>query len=116
MALAKRGSRRIVVDGVVYWWRLRARPTYDQGMCWSPATYAVECADQPGAVLVVTTNQPHTSNWVGRVGQSVLPADVASAIRRGLSVGWAPGRPGSPCRLDPSDGFVPWPGTSLAGL
>ncbi|BBB00182.1 hypothetical protein RVR_10526 [Actinacidiphila reveromycinica] len=114
MAFAKKGSRRIVVDGVTYRWRLRARPTYDRGMCWSPAAcrlppaaYAVERADEPGAVLVVTTNWPHMSNWVGRTGRSVLPAGVACAIRQALSAGWDPGRLGPPFRLDRSGGFVP---------
>jgi hypothetical protein len=58
MALAKRGPRRIVVDGVTYRWRLRGKPTYDQALCWSPCTYAVEHAGRPGSTLVVTTNLP----------------------------------------------------------
>lgn len=31
MALVRKGSRLITVDGVTYRWRLRGRPTYDQG-------------------------------------------------------------------------------------
>ncbi|MEV5310112.1 MULTISPECIES: hypothetical protein [unclassified Streptomyces] len=41
MALGRKGLRRIVVDGMVYRWRLRRRPTYSQALCWSPCTYAV---------------------------------------------------------------------------
>jgi hypothetical protein len=48
MALVRKGSRRIVVDGTVYRWRLRGRPTYFQGLAWSPCTFAVEHADTPG--------------------------------------------------------------------
>lgn len=81
MALVRKGSRRIVVDGTAYRWRLRRRPTYSQGLAWSPCTFAVEHADAPGTTLVVTTNQPHPSNWVGREAKPVLPADVAEAIR-----------------------------------
>lgn len=94
MALVKKGSRRIVVDDVAYKWRLRRRPTYNQGMGWSPTTYAVEHADRPGAVLLVTTDQPHMRNWVGMVGNPVQPADVADAVRTALANGWMP-EPGS---------------------
>ncbi|XIE81532.1 hypothetical protein AB6O49_34030 [Streptomyces sp. SBR177] len=47
MALVRKGSRRITVDGVTYRWRLRGRPTYAQGMTWSPLTYAVDHAETP---------------------------------------------------------------------
>lgn len=66
MALVRKRSRLIVVDGTAYRWRLRGRPTYFQGLAWSPCTFAVEHADTPGTTLVVTTDQPHPSNWIGR--------------------------------------------------
>lgn len=66
MALVRKGSRRIVVDGMTYRWRLRGRPTYFQGLAWSPCTFAVEHVATPGTTLVVTTDQPHPSNWIGR--------------------------------------------------
>lgn len=97
-----------MVDGMVYRWRLRGRPTYDRGMCWSPPTYAVEHADRPGTVLVVTTDRPHPGNWVGMPADPVLPGDVARAIRTALARDWVPERSGSPFHLDQSDGFVPW--------
>ncbi|MEV5237989.1 hypothetical protein AB0K89_02480 [Streptomyces cinnamoneus] len=109
MALGKKGARRIVVDGVTYRWRLRRRPTYSQALCWSPCTYAVECADGGGAVLVVTTGAPHPGNWFGRPATPVLPVDVAGHIRMALSRGWAPDRPGSPFSLDLSEGFAASP-------
>ncbi|WP_167502505.1 hypothetical protein [Streptomyces malaysiensis] len=105
MALVRKGSRRIVVDGTAYRWRLRRRPTYSQGLAWSPCTFAVEHADAPGTTLVVTTNQPHPSNWVGREAKPVLPADVAEAIELALRAGWAPAAPGPPFQLDRRAGF-----------
>ncbi|PWI11440.1 hypothetical protein DIZ27_05185 [Streptomyces sp. NWU339] len=107
MALVRKGSRRIVVDGTAYRWRLRGRPTYFQGMAWSPCTFAVERADAPGAVLVVTTNQPHTSNWIGREAEPVLPSGVAAAIRLALREGWTPTTSGSAFHIDESAGFTP---------
>lgn len=106
MALAKKGSRLINVDGTTYRWRLRGRPTYDQGLVRSPLTYAVEHADAPGTTLVVITNQPHPSNWFGTQGSPILPGQVADGIRTALTDGWRPESPGSPFRLDQSAGFV----------
>ncbi|GHG54163.1 hypothetical protein [Streptomyces griseocarneus] len=100
MALVRKGSRRIVVDGVTYRWRLRRRPTYSQALCWSPCTYAVERADRNGTTLVVTTDRPHPGNRLGRPAAPVLPADVAQHIRTALARGWTPTRPGPPFGLD----------------
>ncbi|MEU8434735.1 hypothetical protein AB0F18_17800 [Streptomyces sp. NPDC029216] len=106
MALVKRGSRLINVDGTTYRWRLRERPTYDQGLVRSPLTYAVEHAHAAGTTLVVTTNQPHPSNWFGTQGSPILPAQVADSIRAALADGWTPESRGSPFHLDQSAGFV----------
>ena len=110
VALGRKGSRRIVVDGTPYRWRLRGRPTYGRGMGWLPSSYAVEQTGGPGSVLVVTTNQPHASNWVGLPAGPVLPRDVADAVRDALARGWTPGHPGVPFFLDKSADFVPWDG------
>ncbi|MEV8015870.1 hypothetical protein AB0O76_05850 [Streptomyces sp. NPDC086554] len=106
MALVKKGSRNIAVDGVPYRWTLRRKPTYSQALVWSPLTYAVELADSPGSTLVVTTNQPHPSNWVIEPVSAVAPYAVADAVRTALINGWIPEKPGSPFQLDQSDGFV----------
>ncbi|MBZ3903465.1 hypothetical protein [Streptomyces griseiscabiei] len=108
MALVRKGSRRIVVDGTAYRWRLRGRPTYCQGLAWSPCTFAVEHADTPGMTLVVTTNQPHPSNWFGREATAVLPSDVARAIQLALRAGWTPTALGSAFHLDESADFTAW--------
>jgi hypothetical protein len=107
MALGRKGARHIVVNGAADRWRLRRRPTYSQALCWSPCTYAVEHADRPGSVLVVTTDQPHSSNWLGHQARPVLPSDVANAIELALSRGWTPTASGSPFQLDQSGGFTP---------
>jgi len=78
MALVRKGSRRIDVDGVTYRWRVRRKPTYEQGLCRSPLTYAVERADIAGSALIVTTALLHPNNWFGQPSTSVRPADVAN--------------------------------------
>lgn len=102
MALARKGSRRIVVDGTVYRWRIRHKPSYSQGLTWEPLTYAVEQVDTAGTVLVVKTSQPHPSNWIGAPAVAVTPADVADGIRTALARGWSPGSPGKPFVVEES--------------
>ncbi|MEV6541321.1 hypothetical protein [Streptomyces sp. NPDC051665] len=109
MALARKGTRHIVVDGTTYRWHLRRRPTYSQALAWSPCTFAVEQADEPGTTLVVTTDHPHPSNWLGHEPKPVLPSDVTHAIERALREGWTSTAPGSPFHLDLSTGFAPSP-------
>ncbi len=106
MALVKKGSRTIVVDGVTYRWRLRKRPTYSQGLVWSPCTFAVEHVDGSGRTLVVRTNRPHAGNWAGGTPEAVVPSVVAGAIQLALRRGWKPTRPGSPFLLDLSEGLT----------
>ncbi|MFZ3467565.1 hypothetical protein ACODT3_39580 [Streptomyces sp. 4.24] len=55
---------------------------------------------------MITTNQPHPSNWVGAQGSPIVPAQVADSIRTALTTGWVPGSPGPPFHLDQSAGFV----------
>ncbi|MEV0192195.1 hypothetical protein AB0I39_27105 [Kitasatospora purpeofusca] len=113
MALVKKGSRRIVVDGVTYRWRVRHKPTYCQGNGWTPLTFAVEDATTPGTALVVQAGRPHPGNWFALPTQPVLPADVAQAIRTALARGWTPLASGSPFRLELSNGSATDEDTAL---
>ncbi|MEU8335353.1 hypothetical protein [Micromonospora tulbaghiae] len=90
MALTKKGSRLITVDGVVYRWRVRGRPTYAQALGQRPLTLAVEQADCKGSVLLVSMPQDHPSNWFGGPSIPVLPSQVAAVIRKALTEGWRP--------------------------
>ncbi|GHH37432.1 hypothetical protein [Lentzea cavernae] len=109
MALARKRSRRIIVDGTVYRWRVRHKPTYCQGLAWTPLSYAVEHFDSAGTVLVVKTSQPHPSNWINAPTAPVRPADVANSIRTALAAGWSSSCPGKPFVVDQSAGFVSAP-------
>ncbi|MFG3684170.1 hypothetical protein ACGF5H_29140 [Micromonospora chalcea] len=101
MALNKRGSRSIVVGGDRYRWLVRRKPTYSQGLVWSPLSFAVEWADLADcATLVVRLASPRPDNWMSAAASPVLPSLVASAIVQALERGWQPERPGSPFVLD----------------
>jgi hypothetical protein len=103
VALVKKGSCAVVVDGDSYRWRVRHKPSYCQANGWTPQTFAVEDAATPGTTLVVRTGQPHTGNWLGLPTAPVLPADVAKAIQLAQLRAWAPTATGSPFILNLSD-------------
>lgn len=90
MALTKKGSRLITVDGIVDRWRVRGKPTYDQALCERPLTFAIEQADCKGSVLLVAMPQDHPSNWIGGPPAPVLPSTVAVVVRKALAEGWRP--------------------------
>ena len=106
MAIGGRGARRIVVHGTAYHWRFRGRPTYCQDMAWSRCTFAVELAEDPGAVLVVSDSRPHPANCFQYDAMPVLPAEVADAIELALAAGWEPARPGRPFPLETDRGHT----------
>lgn len=103
MALTKKGSRLITINGVAYRWRVRSRPTYMQALCDRPLTVAVEQVDRKGNVLLVTMPQDHPSNWMGRPAVPVLPSTVAVIVRKALAGGWQPTRPGPAFHTDASN-------------
>ena len=90
MAILKKGSRLIVVEGTTYRWRVRHKPTYHQGLAWSNLVLAVEHASANGSKLVVELPQAHPSNWMGGPVVPVLPSNVEQCIRLALMAGWRP--------------------------
>ena len=103
MAILKKGSRRIIVDGCCFRWRVRHRPTYHQGLCWSNYVLAVEAAEGSGSKLVVVLPHPHTRNWLHQPAQAVLPSQVASYIRQAVVEGWQPNQNGKPFTIKASN-------------
>ncbi len=96
MAIRKKGSRRIVVDGVPYLWRVRHKVTYSQECLQYGLSFAVHHADEAGATLVVYLPPPHPSqSWLSQeAAVPLVPSAVARYIREALDAGWAPGEPG----------------------
>ena len=100
MALARKGSRRIVVDGAVYRWRIRQKPAQVEGAGPAPVSYAVEREDAPAAVLVVKAPCPPPAGRMGWAALTAQEAQIADAVRTALDSGWAPLRQGTPFHLD----------------
>jgi hypothetical protein len=93
MAIPKKGSRLIVVDGSRYWWRIRQKPSRGQSDYGCNMTFAVEHFDKSGATLVVKMPQAHPM-WAGKQTVPVLPCDVEYSIRQAIAKGWKPSEPG----------------------
>jgi hypothetical protein len=100
MAIPKKGSRPITVDGSDYRWLIRRKPTYVQGNGWTPMTLAISAAFPRATSLVVTlaTNRPDA--WVGAEVNAITPHNVAALIRLGIARGWNPATPGGQLQMD----------------
>lgn len=90
MTLSRRGSRSIAVDGLVFRWLAKRRPTYCQALGSSPLTFVAELTGETGARLVeaLHTHIPGTGS-----ARQVRPATVAATISQAMSTGWQPCRP-----------------------
>jgi hypothetical protein len=89
--MPKKGSRLITVNGTGFRWRVSHKPTYSQGNSWSPLTFAVERAEEPGGVLVVSLPCARPDNWQGERTIAIRPILVSGCIRRAVEQGWVPG-------------------------
>ena len=106
MAVRKIGSRRIVVDGYTYRWRVRRSPTYRQALCWGPLRFTVQHEDG-GATLVAICTGPRPDNWLKQPGAIVTPRLVSDVIRRGITAGWTPLQKGPVFELAEVDAGIP---------
>ena len=107
MGLAKRGTRRIAVDGAAYRWVVSPDDGY--------MVLVAELADSPGQRLEAFFRyhdvcEPAGAGAVRIVGQrrSVRPGVVREVLVAALARGWQPARPGlPPFRVQDADELVP---------
>ena len=96
MALPRRGSRNVRVDGRDYRWLIRKKTTYVQGAQQAEMRLAVQSADTPlGQVLLVRLGVSRPDNWISPHQTPITPARVREIIRAGLLDGWRPQVQGS---------------------
>ena len=93
MAVRKRGSRPIVIDGVRYRWRVPGRPTYAQAAYGMALAMTVWQDGVDGSVLHMH-GKARPDNWMILPGDVVTPRRVATGIRAALAAGWNPSEPG----------------------
>ncbi len=96
MALPKKGTRLIEVDGIAYRWLIRGKPTYSQGNAWAPMTVAIELSLKARQSLVVELSDTRPDSWLEASSAQIKSAQVAELIRLGLAHGWQPSKPRPP--------------------
>jgi len=108
MALAVKGSRLITVNGAVYRWRLRRKPSYHQECFDVPLTFAAELVGSGGSVMAAAIpDVSHPGSLLARSSLIVRPALVAAVIQAALRRGWQPASPGAPFRLSLASADLP---------
>jgi len=93
VAISKKYSRRVVVDGVAYRWKIDPEPCYDQGSYFG-LVVRVWRDDAPNCVLYLFGGaRPDTVSH----GQAevVTPRRVAASVRAALAAGWNPAGAGA---------------------
>jgi hypothetical protein len=103
MGVGKIGMRRIVVDGVEYSWKFPRRPSNRDWDCWGGCAAVVQSPkSRGGSVLIVRFPQHHpgVAAAVGFPVVSVLPSQIADAIRRAVAAGWHADEPGPAFGID----------------
>ena len=91
MAIPKKGTRTITVEGGKYRWLIRRKATYSQSDYGIGRVHvAVEHAENPGTTLFIYTNREHPKDWNTEKIIPVVPSDVSNWIKQALELNWKP--------------------------
>jgi len=91
MAIPKKGSRKIVVDDVIYRWRIRWKPTYDQDCHDHCLCAAVELYENPQNVLHIAFSWARYNKLYPPFElEPVTPKHIEAAVKDALKEGWSP--------------------------
>ena len=88
MAIPKKGSRKIEVNGIVYRWAIRSKPTYSQANEWSNLKAVVELFDNPVSKLSIDFTVPRNDSWLSNNNVNISPKDISACILKSLKLGW----------------------------
>ena len=97
MAIPKKGTRKIIVQGITYRWLIRRKATYmqsDYGV--GRLHVAIEHAENPGTTLLIVTDRGHPRDWGTKEIVPVTPQDISNWIIEALELNWQPEEKGSP--------------------
>jgi len=93
MTIPKKGSRQITVEGQVYRWLIKSKPTYAQECLEAPMTAAVDLVEGGGTTLYITFpfSRP---DGLYRTQISITPQVIRDCIQAALAQGWQPNNEG----------------------
>ena len=100
MTISRKGSRRVVVDGVPYRWTVRPSPSYLQALAQNPLSFAVADESSAGTTLIVQLSGPRPEKWLTEPEATVTPVIIQQAVRSALARGWRATQRGAPYILE----------------
>ncbi len=102
MAIRKRGSKRITVEGILYLWQVRKRKTSQQGIGTGKITLVIAALNKPSTTLLIDLERAYDNYWLDfKLTQPVLPNEVEQWIRQAIAQGWQPLEAGKPFEMKP---------------
>jgi hypothetical protein len=96
MAIAREGSRRIVVDGVTYRWRANG-----DNVGYGLVDVAIALDQATGTTLLFCSDEERVDTLTGYSHPVITPARISEVIRLALGCGWRADEPGKPFDLWP---------------
>jgi hypothetical protein len=97
MALPKKGSRKIIVDGLTYRWYICRKPSYGQAFLGVESmTVAIQRdTEEPVTNLWIHLHRSRPDAWFSD-RTPITPKNIAQYIRTALEKGWQADRAGKP--------------------
>ncbi len=91
MAIPKKGTRKIIVDNIVYRWLIRRKATYGQADYGNGKIHvAIELEQNPGTTLFIITDRGHPKDYNTITVVPVTPSDISNWIKQALALDWKP--------------------------
>ena len=89
MAIPKKGSRKIVVDGSTYRWLIRSKEKVSQ-TCYGTGRLrvAIELNEKANRTLLIYTDRPHPHDISTTEVIPITPVDIENWIREAHKLGW----------------------------
>lgn len=95
MAIPKKGSRTITVNGVNHRWLIRKKATYNQVDYGNGYLHvAIDVEENPSTTLVIYTNIEHPNDWATKTIVPITPRMVSNWISMAIELGWKPNEKG----------------------
>jgi len=97
LAIAKKGSRKITVQGETFLWRVRKKTSHEE---WHDDQYGIPIQHESNGQLLIAYVGYCRSDYPNRESvQSITPAMIENCITEAINLGWKYSFPGKPISL-----------------